>query len=165
MLCQNCGANNATSHIHSVINGVVHDKYLCCECAKKYRNSNFEDDGLLKILTSFLNEGVPNIKNSIQKCDCCGTSLYDISKTGKVGCCNCYNVFKNELIPTLVRIHGRTSHVGKNPYEYTEKATNQPTNNDEKIENLKRELSTAVANEEYEQAAILRDEIKALEGN
>ena len=61
MLCQNCGKIDATTHYHSVINGVVKDKYLCYECAVEEKQSGLKENDIFKILTSFLNDGaVPN---------------------------------------------------------------------------------------------------------
>ena len=48
MKCQKCGANNANTHVKTVINGEIKEYDLCSECAKKmgYTNifGNFEDD-------------------------------------------------------------------------------------------------------------------------
>lgn len=34
MLCQNCGKNEATTHIKQVINGDTAERHLCSECAE-----------------------------------------------------------------------------------------------------------------------------------
>lgn len=165
MLCQNCGKNDATTHYHSVINGVVKDKYLCSECVNAEKQINLKDNDVLKMLTSFFNDGtVPNIQNL--KCECCGTTFSDIRNTGKVGCGNCYSVFKEELVGTLQRIHGRTIHVGKRPSISAEAATDEPKQNnyiDKKqieIDNLKEQLKKAIETENYEEAAKIRDLIR-----
>lgn len=48
MKCQKCGANNANTHVKTVINGEIKEYDLCSECAKKmgYTNifGNFEDE-------------------------------------------------------------------------------------------------------------------------
>lgn len=55
MKCQKCGANNANTHVKTVINGEIKEYDLCSECAKKmgYTNifGNFEDEfsGLLEV--------------------------------------------------------------------------------------------------------------------
>lgn len=163
MLCQNCGKRDATTHYHSVINGVVKDKYLCSECAVAQKQMNLEENDILKMLTSFFNDSaVPNLQTV--KCECCGTSFNDIRRTGKVGCGNCYSVFKEQLVGTLQRIHGRTTHVGKRPSFSVEAATYEPKQNiDEKqikIDDLKVQLKKAIETENYEEAAKLRDLIR-----
>lgn len=34
MLCQNCGKNEATTHIKQIVNGDMAESHLCAECAK-----------------------------------------------------------------------------------------------------------------------------------
>ena len=154
MLCQNCGKREATTHYHSLINGVVKDKYLCSECAVTEKETSIKENDIYKMLTSFFNDGaVPNLKTV--KCEFCGTSFSDIRRTGKVGCGNCYSVFKEQLTPTLQRIHGRTTHIGKHP-----------CNNNEKqdiLDDLKQQLKTAIEKENYEEAAKIRDLIRQKE--
>lgn len=163
MLCQNCGKNNATSHIHSVINGVVKDKYLCDECAAKENTGALGENDLFKMLSSFLNDGVMP-KTAGKRCECCSATFDEIRRTGRVGCGNCYKTFEKELSPTLLRIHGRTLHVGKRPGAapecQTSDAGNQETSKEQRIKSLKEQLAQAIEHEEYEKAAVLRDEIK-----
>ncbi len=154
MLCQNCGKKDATTHYHSVINGVVKDKYLCSECAVKDKQMSVSENDFLKMLTSFFYDNtMPNIQSI--KCECCGTSFSDIRRTGKVGCGNCYSVFKEQLNPTLQRIHGRTTHIGKRPCNSNEKQ--------DILDDLKKQLGTAIENENYEEAAKIRDLIRQKE--
>ena len=163
MICQNCGMRNATSHIHSVVNGVVKDKYLCAECASKYHSVGFGENDIFKMLSSFMSDGV-NKEITDKKCDCCNATLSEISKTGRVGCGNCYKVFSKELSPTLIRLHGRTTHIGKqaicNNVGDIENLSKTAKMKQTVIEKMKSELEEAIKNEEYEKAAILRDKIK-----
>ncbi len=165
MLCQNCGKRDATTHYHSVINGVVKDKYLCSECAVKEKQMSIKENDVFKMLTSFFNDSaVPNLQTV--KCECCGTSFSDIRRTGKVGCGNCYSVFKEQLTGTLQRIHGRTTHIGKRPSFSAEASTYEPKQNiniDEKqikVDGLKEQLKKAIETENYEEAAEIRDLIR-----
>ena len=166
MFCQNCESNKATNHIHTVVNGVVTDMYLCSECAKSI-NKSFQSDDMFGLLSSFLKSAAePTAKKIV--CECCGCSFEDISKTGKVGCGNCYKTFMKQLEPALIRIHGRTNHLGKrnSNMKYAESENNIEKNeNTDEIKKLKRELKTAIENEEYEKAAVLRDEIKKNSGD
>lgn len=169
MLCQNCKVNNATNHIHSVVNGVVSDKYLCSKCAALLQSNQFSDDSIFSMLSSFLNDGVEaKVKSQTAKrCECCNMSFAEISKTGRVGCGNCYKTFGKELMPTLVRIHGRSTHVGKGVQTVdviTDKAPNSQETAENKVDTLKKELQKAIETEEYERAAELRDEIRRAEG-
>lgn len=170
MLCQKCKQKNATSHIHYVRNGIVRDMYLCDSCAAEYKTTFSGESDIFKMLSSFLNDNTVEFKEAL-KCDCCGTDFNTIRKTGRVGCGNCYSVFERELSPTISRIHGKTAHIGKKPCVaddatavenegITEKTLDEK---EQKIAELKSQMSEAVKNEDFESAARLRDEIKALE--
>lgn len=162
MICQNCGLNNATSHFHSVINGVVTDKYLCSKCAQNFKVQSIENNNIFDVLSSFLND-TATVKTSQKKCKCCGITYQEILKNGKLGCSCCYDVFKEELTSMLQRLHGSTNHIGKKISDATFVADNKQ-DVQEQIEEIKRELSLAIEQEEYEKAAALRDKIRMLEG-
>ena len=163
MLCQNCKVKEANSHIHSVINGIVKDLYLCSDCAAKIHGKTFANDGIFDLLSAFLSTEKPKTVDTV-KCECCGTTFDMISKSGRVGCGNCYKTFARLLEPALVRLHGRTSHIGKRVNsqmspEFNEEQNIQTETKEQKIEKLQLELQTAIKNEEYEKAAVIRDEI------
>lgn len=168
MICSKCGKNAATNHIHTVINGIVKDVYLCPLCAKESNVSAFSNGDLFEMFSYLLN-GEKTGGESHKKCELCGSTIEDISKSGRVGCDKCYDVFKAELEPLLIRIHGRTEHIGKKPKSTVESSVgeifdkqNIDTENDE-IAVLKEQLKKAIADENYEQAAVIRDEIKLKE--
>lgn len=166
MLCQNCKINEASSHIHSVVNGVVRDMYLCSDCAAKMHGKALNHDDIFDLLSSFLSSGKPSVSDTV-RCECCGTSYESIAKTGRVGCGNCYKTFGRQLEPALLRIHGRTSHVGKRATKFAPAEDNAPEAVDKKeveITKLQSELETAIKNEEYEKAAVIRDKIKKVKG-
>jgi protein arginine kinase activator len=113
------------------------------------------------------------------RCSVCNMSFSEFSKTGRLGCSNCYKVFRNELNPILRRIHGSIEHKGKTPVrgvpgtpkktentkaaQENEEAAKSEVNCNE-LERLKTELNEAIKTEEYEKAAVIRDKIKELEG-
>ena len=39
----------------------------------------------------------------------------EYTRTGLVGCASCYDAFRNELMPVIRGIHGKTKHEGKRP--------------------------------------------------
>ncbi|MGQ9754967.1 MAG: UvrB/UvrC motif-containing protein, partial [Desulfotomaculales bacterium] len=64
------------------------------------------------------------------------------------------------------RIHGAATHVGKKPARTATASCRRTAGQDagaEEIARLKAELAEAVAREEFERAAELRDRIRALE--
>ena len=42
-------------------------------------------------------------------------SYQDFTRTGKIGCSDCYKTFALALEPLLRRIHGSSTHIGKIP--------------------------------------------------
>ena len=166
MLCQNCGKNEATTHIKRVVNGETAETHLCVSCAEHlgygdmFSGFGFNLDGLFGGL---LGEGLalPGAERE-EKCPKCGYTFSDIVKNGRLGCADCYRTFYDKLLPSIQRIHGKIKHSGKvtnsAPVESKEETT------EEKIEKLKIAMNEAVAKQEFETAAKIRDEIKALEG-
>ncbi len=161
MLCQNCGKHEATTHIKRIVNGESNEVHLCADCAKSLGYSgSFSDFGFSfsDMLSSFFEPAaIGSFSNSVLRCEKCGSSFNDIVKSGKVGCRDCYETFYDKLMPSIERIHGRTRHEGKIANGSPEQKANA------KIEELKEQLQAAVNLQDYETAAKLRDEIKALE--
>ena len=165
MLCQKCGKNEATTHIKQVINGEFEEIYLCSGCAQKmgYTDS-FSGFGfdLSSFFPSFFSQPKSAIgEGRVERCPKCGTSFREIVKSGKIGCADCYEKFYDLLVPSIRRIHGKTRHNGK-VIDSSEREIRQETL-EEKIEKLKTKLQQSVEKQEFEEAAQIRDEIKALE--
>lgn len=160
MLCQKCKKNHATTHIHSVINGVVSEIELCSACAAESGYTTTVKSPLVDMLASVFGDfsSVP-VSLSAVRCDCCGSVFADIAKTGKVGCANCYEIFGNELLPYIKRVHGTTKHIGKKPNN----AALVVSKKDE-IAELRLKLKELIEKENFEEAAVVRDEIKKAEG-
>ena len=93
-----------------------------------------------------------------QKCGVCGFTQTDFKKTGRLGCSACYHSFAEGLTTLLKAMHKGTEHVGKLP----QRAHEQMQLND-RMRALTQDLQKAVAEENYETAASLRDQIKKLE--
>ena len=93
-----------------------------------------------------------------QKCPVCGFTQADFKKTGRLGCSACYGTFGEGLSTLLKAMHKGTQHVGKLP----QRATRQMELSD-KMKALNTNLEKAVAEENYEDAASIRDQIKRLE--
>lgn len=161
MLCQKCGKNQATTHIKTVINGKATEQNLCGYCAAKSGYSGFSGGSISNMLASMLGQSI-QVKNesAYRSCPLCKTTFADIAESGKVGCAECYKEFGIELKPYLKRIHGSIKHVGKNPGSKELVVKDSAVS----VAELKAKLASLVAAEKYEEAAIVRDEIKKLEG-
>ena len=157
MFCEKCGKNYATTHIKTVVNGIVREYNLCSECAAK---SGYGSNSITGMLASMLGDmALPAVKSQ-KHCSVCGATFSDIAKTGKMGCGECYKTFKDEILPYIKRVHGATKHAGKIP----NRAPLILRPKEKTVADLRQELSRLVAEEKYEQAAIVRDKIKEMEG-
>jgi len=92
------------------------------------------------------------------KCPACGFTYQDFKKVGRLGCGDCYEAFKKQLDPLLKRIHGANRHIGKVPL-----MAGKTVKEDRTLQDLKIQLEKAIRSEEFEAAAKLRDNIRALE--
>ena len=100
-----------------------------------------------------LRKGAPT-----QKCPVCGFTQADFKKTGRLGCGTCYATFAEGLNTLLKAMHKGTKHVGKLPQR-----AHREVQLSDQMRTLAENLEKAVAEENYETAASLRDQIKQLE--
>lgn len=166
MLCQNCGKKEATTHIKRIVNGEPTELHLCTACAEHLGYADvFSGIGfnLGSLLRNFFPEftGLPTgeIKVEEERCPTCGCTFQDIVRTGMMGCADCYNTFYDKLKPSLYRIHGRASHVGKMSSSYDAVSARK-----DRIRDLNEQMKEAVDTQNFERAAEIRDEIKELKG-
>jgi protein arginine kinase activator len=92
-------------------------------------------------------------------CPSCGSSLYDIHKSQRLGCPECYKHYKNELLPVLVHAHKSCEHVGKSPKQC------EITSNEENITTLNLKFKQALEQENYEKCAEIKKELENLNKN
>lgn len=160
MLCEKCKKNIATTHIRSVVNGVVTEKHLCGYCAVNEGYDDIKGNNLTKMLSSMFGDTlIGGNESQIVRCECCGSSFADIAESGKCGCPECYKTFSDELMPYLKRVHGSTKHIGKIP----NRAPLTVAVDTETVDGLRSKLNRLVREEKYEEAAVIRDKIKRLE--
>lgn len=164
MLCQQCQKKVANVHFTHIINGKKVEMYLCEQCANEKGQLGFSPQLKLgDFLWGFPGlTGNPGFAQEEQpeevRCKVCGMSFEDFRKTGKLGCGNCYEIFRENLNPILRRLHGNIEHTGKMPGRVSDSIR---TSNE--LEKLRGELAAAIGTEEYEKAAELRDRIRSLE--
>lgn len=158
MLCENCKKNTATTYFKQTVNGKTREVFLCSECAAKLglgdSFSNFGNFGFGLSAVSELLGGYSSPSATV--CPTCGISLGEVSKSGMMGCADCYETFRDYLRRLLPRISGNKVHVGKAPHA-------ENTSAEETVSDLKKKLEEAIKTENFEEATVLRDKIRALE--
>ncbi len=172
MLCEKCNQREATVHLNKIINNHKTEMYLCDVCASQEGVGNFYINPMDSLFANFFNDSLnisddlimPNGGRENQRrqrhCPNCGMTEEKLFKNGKLGCAECYEVFKDKLDELLKQIHGNNVHCGKKPRTAIRAENKSLAVNDE-IEQLKIKMQKAIEQEDFEQAAVLRDKIKA----
>ena len=156
MLCEECHKNPATVMITVLTGGESTIWHLCQECVNKMELS-IEKGDMSSFLSSLLSILSRQPKEDALHCETCGLTYEEFQNTGKLGCANCYHTFAEQLKPLLLRVHGRSQHAGRVPQSHImERKLAQC------ISDLKARMELAVSIEDFEEAAAIRDEIRAL---
>lgn len=169
-MCEECGVNEACYTISVMMGGEITQRHLCADCMAKM-NMNLAAGNIKHLLSAIMsaitgsaeeaaNAAVP--ENAAEDaaapvCERCGTTLSQFVKSGKLGCPQCYKAFREQLTPMLQQIHGRVQHAGRQPL-HDEAAQRRRAVYDR----LSRQLEQAVAVEDFETAAVLRDQLRHL---
>lgn len=108
----------------------------------------------------------------VARCAGCGTTYAAFKESGLLGCPACYDAFADRLGPLIERAHeGGCHHVGKFPRralkdiramgdtERVETLLGDIREREERLESIRKSLAKAVRDEDYERAAMLRDEL------
>ena len=165
MLCDICGKNPATVHLTEIIDEQMNELHLCEDCARDKSAAMEQQFGLSDLLAGMANFQKPSLEKEeaiIAKCPSCGLTYADFKKIGRLGCGECYNVFRKYLAPLLKRIQGSNQHIGKTPSKI--KTASRVYKKKAGLQELKNQLQEAIMREAFEEAARLRDMIKEIEG-
>ena len=171
MNCESCKERKATITVTQVVNGQKNEKHYCEVCAQTFHpfNLDFHKEEQIPIhqLVSNLfglpvwniQEKAASINKPVDHCPTCGWTFRKFLSEGKLGCTQCYVTFNKQLPQVLAKIQAGTKHNGKIP--------GRPTfGNDwinKQIDSTRQQMQIAISEERFEDAAVLRDEIKGLE--
>ena len=160
MKCERCGQREAAVKYIEVEEGVKRSRWLCEVCAAEEGAQPppmpTVDDAAASIQVFLGAEAEP----AQGPCGECGAEIQQLHDHGLLGCPHCYTHFREQLLPLLRRYHGATVHLGKAPGERGPRAALRL-----EIRQLRSALETAVAVEDFETAADLRDHITALQAD
>ena len=173
MICDICGKKKATVHLTEIVDEQTSEMHLCEECARQKNTQMEQQFGLADLLAGLSDTSkIPASKEgekSALKCSRCGLLYEDFRKFGRLGCGECYTSFKEHLTGLLRKIHGSNKYMGKTPPGYQESQAAPLSEGvttflqTEDLSDLKKQLQSAVAAEDFEKAAVIRDKIKNLE--
>ena len=159
MLCNVCKENEATVHLTQMVDGKIKKVDLCEGCSKSKGVDDPTGFSLADLLLglSAAQEPEPVAPAGDLVCPQCGHTQADFKKAGRLGCARCYEIFRDGLDGLLRTMHKGTRHVGKVPTSLRENKSLK-----ERLKGLQTKLEAAVAAEDFENAALLRDEIKKM---
>ena len=161
MLCSICKEKPATVHLTQIVGDKMQKLDLCEECAKAKgindpTSFSLGDADVLFGLGA--SQEIEQAAGGVAlKCPRCGFSQADFKKSGRLGCPECYNTFAEGLGNLIKTMHKGTQHIGKAP-----EALRQSRDLSDRLKTLQKKLAKAIESEDFEQAAVLRDEIKQM---
>lgn len=192
MLCHVCNTNEATVHETRILDGQIVERHVCPQCAAREGIDAVSEAAASSVLQTALSQLAetepseiepseaaappPKPKPGSTPCEGCGLRFEDFKQSSLLGCPRCYQAFERQLGALLERAHeGATHHVGKIPRRAlaASKAAGTPIEamlggveeRAERLAALRKQLERAVAAEQFERAARIRDEIGRLGGN
>ncbi|MDX1805876.1 MAG: UvrB/UvrC motif-containing protein [Paenisporosarcina sp.] len=168
MICENCKQRPAKVTVTQVHNGAQVQRHYCDVCAQEFHpyHLDFQQDALSlhQLLSNWF--GSTETKQPQEKtqpelntCSYCGWTFQQFLNQGKFGCAECYESFHGQLPEVFKKLHnGNVKHIGKAPGSF-----GQTLQLKKQIESIRTEMRTAIEIENFEEAARLRDEARALE--
>ncbi len=159
MTCDVCKTHPATVFLTQIVDGKMQKVNLCESCSNEKGVSDPTAFELADLLLGIgASEEVARGSSAGQRCPACGFSHSDFKKTGRLGCSVCYETFSEGLQSLVKAMHKGTRHVGKVPARLL-----RTLELSARTKALQRDLEQAVAEENYEAAAQLRDQLRELE--
>lgn len=159
--CDQCG-RPATHHSVEIIKGQKIEKHLCdLHAAEEGLAVKNVHAPINELLTNFvkLHSGAGTTASTDLACPECSLTFAQFREASLLGCAHCYKAFESQLSPLLERAHdGGTHHVGKVPRRAGAGEQRQLL-----IGRMRKRLDEAVAAEDYELAAKLRDDVRRYE--
>ena len=184
MDCQCCNKKPARIRICDVDDNAVGDQLnVCPDCFNLIKRYMFDMSKPLRATTDVISEvqGLLNATGEkslatlpepggitpvnpqpVPECPECGMTLSEFRAKGRFGCPRDYEIFAEHLDPLLERIHDiqPAKHEGRLPES---SGREEVVEKQQSLADLRKQLDEAVAEENYEKAAELRDKINEIE--
>lgn len=157
MMCESCGKRPARLSVTMITNGKSISRHFCPQCASRLQRGDAQSvqSALLGAMAA---DHPPQLL-----CPACGCTSEQFLRSGRLGCAACYEAFSPMLDHILMQIDGALQHEA--PQQSVQSTDDKPplSASETQLEQLRSELYQAVSEENYERAAVLRDEIRSLE--
>ena len=182
--CDICHERPATIGMKMIVNGVMTTQHICSFCAERLSSlagggalpagpgmfiQAIHSEHLDKLASGIMdlfkqienNQNDPNKENEEEKetqenvCSSCGRTLEEFRQTDKLGCKDCYDAFREAVEERVKKLHPGKIHKGriiKNADAY-----------DRRARILREQMRLAAQEENYAEAARLRDMARDLE--
>lgn len=162
MLCKSCLKNPASIKFTEVVDGKAIQHYLCPECYKALQEtpSGFS----FSVPSPTLHESATDKtdasaeKNKLARCPGCGAMASQLLESAEAGCPTCFTIFGREINTLLEGLQLGAVHRGK-IFKCDDERLRYSKNMQEKRVLLRQ----MIQEENYEEAARLRDEIARME--
>lgn len=151
-MCDNCDVRTAQVTFQVAFGGKKVVRNYCPQCAAKLRRGD-----VLGIQLAVVNSLPPEQVENVPACPKCGMTMERVQKTGRMGCAACYRAFSGLTEELLKKLNGTERQLAENIMETPVMSEEQ-----QRLRTLREELAQAVSIENYERAAMLRDEINGL---
>jgi protein arginine kinase activator len=161
MLCDSCKERDAVVQVTQVTDPPIRQLNLCEKCAAERGiepHVTMPKQPLADFIQAVQQKQLLAGSES-WRCTFCNSTLRDFRNTSRLGCAYCYGAFEVKLRDLLRGVHGTSKHQGKRyhpPAQAVEEGASVATE-------LRTRLRRAVEQEQFEEAAKLRDQLKVME--
>jgi protein arginine kinase activator len=191
MLCQKCQQRQATVFFSQTVGTETTQAHLCEVCAQEQAQAyggmfpiNFNPFAAFsEMFKNFMPWDEPEMAEAMSgrvpastepqlQCPNCGYQLSTFRQNGRLGCTKCYDSFRQVLDPLISSIHGNVRHTEAKtqlqaapeaPVSPDETAKVSEDAGDPQLKVLRKKLKDAIKEERYEDAALIRNEIRKIE--
>jgi protein arginine kinase activator len=164
VICQRCGKRPATTHLTELSPaGGRAELHLCTTCIQLMElRLEAGPPPIAAIIAGAAEEDAPSADGDpAADCPCCGLTFGEFEQGKRFGCTQDYSAWEDRLLPLLAGYHGADRHVGRRPAAGAADADAWQ----QQRARLDGDLRAAIAKEDYEAAARLRDALRRCQGS
>jgi protein arginine kinase activator len=154
--CELCQKKPASLHYTEIADRKVSKLFICRQCAEQ--RGLLEEPEVEELMSSISKQAPDSAEEERPPCPRCGLDFEVFRQRGRLGCPECYDAFREELVAILREIHKQVQHTGKHP-----RGGQVSDARWQHLSGLRQALDLAVRTEDYERAAKLRDDIRQLQ--